>query len=136
MSFNKAIIMGRLGKDPELKHTPNGNPVCNFSMATSESWKDKSGQKQEKTNWHNIVIWGMLAERCAEYLKKGSQCLVEGQIETRSWEDKDGNKKYMTEINGKSVQFLDSKTTAGETKKQDEQTKSEQKTFTADDIPF
>lgn len=106
MSVNKVIILGRLGQDPELKYTPGGAPVCNFSLATSENWTDKSGQKQEKTEWHRVVVWGKLAELCNQYLAKGRQAFVEGRLQTRSWDDKDGNKKYMTEINATTVQFI------------------------------
>ncbi len=106
MSINKVIIVGRLGKDPELKYTPSGAAVCNFTVATSESWADKSGQKQEKTEWHRIVVWGKLGELCNQYLSKGRQVFVEGKIQTRSWEDQSGQKKYLTEVNGTNVQFL------------------------------
>lgn len=107
MSVNKVILLGRLGQDPEYKVTPSGAAVCNFSLATSETWNDKnSGQKQEKTEWHRVVVWGKLAEICNQYLSKGSQAFVEGRLQTRSWEDKDGNKKYTTEINATTVQFV------------------------------
>ena len=106
MSINKVILIGRLGQDPELKYTPSGSAVCNFSMATSESWADKSGQKQEKTEWHRIVVWGKLAELCNQYLAKGRQAFVEGSLQTRSWEGKDGQKRYTTEINARNIQFL------------------------------
>jgi len=106
MSVNKVIILGRLGQDPELKYTPGGAPVCNFSLATTEAWTDKSGQKQEKTEWHRIVVWGKLAELCNQYLSKGRQAFVEGRLQTRSWDDKDGNKRYTTEINASTVQFI------------------------------
>ncbi len=106
MSINKVILVGRLGQDPELKYTPSGMAVCNFSMATSESWTDKSGQKQERTEWHRIVVWGKLGEISGKYLAKGRQAYVEGQLQTRSWEGKDGQKRYTTEINAKNVQFL------------------------------
>jgi single-strand DNA-binding protein len=113
MSINKVILIGRLGQDPELKYTPSGAAVCNFSMATSESWTDKSGQKQEKTEWHRVVVWGKLSELCNQYLAKGRQCFVEGSLQTRSWEDQNGNKKYTTEINAKNVQFLGGQATPG-----------------------
>lgn len=107
MSVNKVILLGRLGQDPELKYTPSGASVCNFSLATSESWNDKaSGQKQERTEWHRIVVWGKLAELCNQYLSKGRQAFVEGRLQTRSWEDKDGSKRYTTEINATTVQFI------------------------------
>jgi single-strand DNA-binding protein len=107
MSVNKVIILGRLGQDPELKYTPSGAAVCNFSLATSESWTDKSsGQKNEKTEWHRVVVWGKLAELCNQYLSKGRQAFVEGKLQTRSWDDKDGNKRYTTEISASTVQFI------------------------------
>lgn len=106
MSINKVILVGRLGQDPELKYTPSGMAVCNFSLATSESWTDKSGQKQERTEWHRIVVWGKLGEISGKYLAKGRQAYVEGQLQTRSWEGQDGQKRYTTEINAKNVQFL------------------------------
>lgn len=107
MSVNKVILIGRLGQDPELKHTPSGATVCTFSIATTESWVDKqTHQKQEKTEWHRIVVWGKMAEICNQYLGKGKQAFVEGRIQTRSWEDESGMKKYATEILASSVQFL------------------------------
>lgn len=114
MSVNKAILVGRLGQDPELRYTPSGAPVCNFSVATSESWVDKAGQKQEKTEWHRIVVWGKLAELCNQYLTKGRQAYIEGSLQTRSWEDSNsGQKKYTTEINARTVQFLGGQASAG-----------------------
>lgn len=106
MSVNKVIILGRLGQDPELKYTPSGMAVCNFTVATSESWADKAGQKQERTEWHRIVVWGKLAELCNQYLTKGRQAFIEGAIQTRSWDDKNGQKRYTTEIVAKTVQFI------------------------------
>ncbi len=106
MSVNKVILLGRLGQDPELKYTPGGSPVCNFSVATTESWTDKAGQKQEKTEWHRVVVWGKLAELCNQYLAKGRQCFLEGRLQTRSWDDKEGNKRYTTEIMANTVQFI------------------------------
>jgi single-strand DNA-binding protein len=106
LGVNKAILIGRLGKDPELRYTPGGQPVANFTLATSERWNDKNGQRQEKTEWHNIIAWGKLAELVNQYLKKGRAAYVEGRITTRSWDDRDGNKKYRTEIVANQVQFL------------------------------
>lgn len=106
---NKVILVGNLGGDPELKHTPGGDPVCEFSLATNESWTDKSGQKQERTEWHSIVVWGKRGEVCAKYLAKGRQAYVEGRLRTRSWEDKEGNKRYKTEVVASDVQFLGGK---------------------------
>ena len=107
MSVNKVILVGRLGKQPELKKTPNGSSVCQFSLATSETWADKnSGQKQEKTEWHNIVMWGKLAELAQKYLDKGSQVYLEGKLQTRAWDDKNGQKRYTTEVLVNTMQFL------------------------------
>ncbi len=103
---NKAILIGNLGADPEVRFTPGGQAVANFRIATSESWTDKSGQKQERTEWHRIVVWGKLAELCGEYLAKGRQCFVEGRLQTREWTDKENRKNYTTEIIANSVVFL------------------------------
>jgi len=103
---NKVILIGNLGKDPELRYTPGGQPVCTFSLATTERRTDKTGQKKETTEWHNIVFFGKTAELVNQYLKKGRSCYIEGKITTRSWDDRDGNKKYKTEIIGNTVQFL------------------------------
>ncbi len=103
---NKVILIGNLGADPELRYTPSGQPVANFRIATSESWVDKQGQKQERTEWHRIVAWGKLAELCGEYLAKGRQVFVEGKLQTRQWEDRDGNKRYTTEVQAKEITFL------------------------------
>lgn len=111
--INKVILVGNLGKDPEIRHTPNGQAVANFSIATSESWTDKGGQKQERTEWHRIVVWGKLAELCGKYLSKGRQCFVEGKLQTRSWDDKDGQKRYTTEVIANTVQFLGGTTGTG-----------------------
>ena len=105
-SVNKVILIGNLGKDPEVRYTQSGDAVCNFSIATTEKWKDKSGEKQEKTEWHNIVFFGRTAEVCGEYLKKGSPCYVEGRLQTRKWTDKDGNDRYTTEVVGSTLQLL------------------------------
>jgi single-strand DNA-binding protein len=103
---NKVILVGNLGADPEMKYTPSGAGVCEFRIATSESWNDKNGQKQERTEWHRVVVWGKRAEVCAKYLSKGRQVYIEGRLQTRSWDDKDGNKRYMTEVVANDVQFL------------------------------
>jgi single-strand DNA-binding protein len=110
MSVNKAVILGRLGQNPELKYTPSGSAVCTFSVATSESWTDKAGTKQEKTEWHRAVVWGKLAEVCNLYLSKGKQVFLEGKLATRSWDDpKDGTKRYTTEVIVSNVQFIGDK---------------------------
>lgn len=105
--INKVILIGNLGADPEVRFTPSGQAVANFRIATSESWTDKnSGQKQERTEWHRIVVWGKLGELCGEYLKKGRQCYVEGRLQTREWTDKENKKNYTTEVVANTVQFL------------------------------
>ena len=112
--INKVILIGRLGQDPEVRYTPSGVAVANFSIATSEEWKDKdSGEKREQTEWHRIVAWRRLGEICGEYLSKGRQVYIEGRLQTRSWDDRDGNKKYTTEIVASDVQFLGSRDMAG-----------------------
>jgi len=98
MSVNKVILVGRLGKDPETRYMPNGEAVTNATLATSENWKDKSGVKQEKTEWHNLVFYRRLAEVAGEYLKKGSMIYVEGKLQTRKWQDKEGKDRYTTDI--------------------------------------
>ena len=110
---NKVILIGNLGADPEVRFTPGGQAVANFRIATSDTWTDKSGNKQERTEWHRIVVWGKLAELCGEYLKKGRQCYVEGRLQTREWTDKEGKKNYTTEIVAQNVQFLGSRDGAG-----------------------
>lgn len=107
-SLNKAMIIGRLGKDPEVRYTQGGQAVASFSVATDSKWTNKSGEKQEKTEWHRIKAWGKLAELCGEYLAKGRQVYVEGRIETSEYTDKEGVKKYSTEIVAQEIQFLDS----------------------------
>ena len=105
--INKVILIGRLGSDPEVRYTPSGVAVANFNIATSEEWKDKdSGEKRERTEWHRIVAWRKLGEICGEYLSKGKQVYIEGRLQTRDWEDRDGNKRYTTEIVASDVQFL------------------------------
>jgi single-strand DNA-binding protein len=107
MSVNKVILVGRLGQNPEVRYTPSGAAVANFSVATNENWVDKaSGQKQEKTEWHKVVVWGKTAENCNQYLSKGRQVYIEGRLQTRQWQDKDGQTKYTTEVQAQTVQFL------------------------------
>ncbi|GAB4411488.1 MAG: single-stranded DNA-binding protein SSB1 [Bacteriovoracaceae bacterium] len=150
MSVNKVILVGRLGQDPELKYTPSGSAVCNFSLATSETWADKGGQKQERTEWHRVVVWGKLAELCNQYLAKGRQAYVEGSLRTRSWDDKSGQKRYTTEIMANTVQFLsagagqgNARTDAGTPDQAGNENMYDKnyeittdQSFTADDIPF
>lgn len=141
MSVNKVILLGRLGQDPDLKYTPGGQAVCNFSVATTASWTDKSGQKQEKTEWTRVVVWGKLAELCNQYLSKGRQAFVEGKLQTRSWDDKDGTKRYTTEVLASTVQFPGG--TSGGSKNEGQQSGSQEEyqvqneaNYPADDIPF
>ncbi len=153
MSVNKVILLGRLGQDPELKYTPGGSAVCNFSLATTEAWTDKQGQKQEKTEWHRVVVWGKLAELCNQYLAKGRQAFLEGRLQTRSWDDKEGHKRYTTEILASTVQFIGGATASGPNANQNVDTSYSQAApvaqnstqeyqisndahFAADDIPF
>ena len=106
-SVNKVILVGNLGRDPEVRNTQAGDPIVHLSVATSESWKDReSGERKERTEWHRIVAWGKTGELCAEYLSKGRNVYIEGRIQTREWEDKEGAKRWTTEINAQTVQFL------------------------------
>lgn len=136
--MNKAILIGNLGKDPEVRYTPSGTAVANFSIATSESWKDKeSGEKRERTEWHRIVAWGKLAEICGEYLHKGKQVYVEGRIQTRDWEDNDGIKRYTTEIIINQILMLGTRSDDGprqERQPQDDYVRPPIGRY--DDIPF
>ena len=125
-SLNKAMLIGNLGRDPELKHAPSGDPVCNFSIATSESWTDKSGTRQERTEWHNIVVWRKLAEICQRYLTKGSKVYIEGRIQSREYDAKDGSKRRVTEIVAVQMVMLGSR--------QKEAADTEPEPYT--DIPF
>jgi single-strand DNA-binding protein len=115
MSLNRVMLIGRLGNNPEMRYTGGGMAVANFNVATSENWNDKNGQKQERTEWHRVVVWGKLAELCGQYLAKGRQCYLEGRLQTRQWDDKDGNKRYTTEIVAAQVQFLGSAATNAST---------------------
>jgi single-strand DNA-binding protein len=106
MSVNKAILVGNLGKDPEVRFTGTGKAVCKFPLATSTTWNDQDGNRQERTEWHNIIVWGKQGESCGKFLSKGRQVFVEGEIRSRSYDDKDGNKRYITEIIAQNVRFL------------------------------
>jgi len=133
MNLNKVFILGRLASDPELKTTPSGQSVCSFRVATNRSWVDKSsGQKQEKAEFHSIVLWRRIAEIAAQYLKKGSLVLIEGRIETRNWQDKEGNKHYRTEIIGENLQMGPRSTNFEPSIKKEEK---EQSPTTNEDIP-
>ena len=106
---NKAILIGRLGKDPEVRYTPDGLMITNFNLATDESRKDKNGERVQKTEWHRVVTFGKLAEICGKYLVKGKLIFIEGRIQTRAWDDKDGNKRYTTEIVANDMRMLEAK---------------------------
>ena len=105
-SVNKVILVGNLGRDPELRYIPSGQAVANFTLATNERWRDKDGNNQERTEWHRIVVWGKSAENCAQFLQKGRSVYVEGKLQTQEWEDKDGIKRKTTEVVAQTVQFL------------------------------
>lgn len=113
--INKVILIGNLGNDPDVRYTSGGSPIANVSLATSESWRDKeTGDQQERTEWHRIVFFGRVAEIVSEYLRKGSKIYVEGRLQTRKWQDRDGNDRYTTEIVANEMQMLDSRGGAGE----------------------
>ncbi len=144
-SLNKVMLIGNLGKDPEIRYTQDGSPVATFSLATSENWTDKSGTRQERTEWHNIVAWGRLADLSKRFLAKGRQVYVEGRLRTREWNDKDGNKRRTTEIVALQMVLLGSRSQGGEAPAavptpiqvtdEAEQTRGEP-SITDDDIPF
>jgi single-strand DNA-binding protein len=104
--LNKVILIGNLGRDPELRYTASGQPVANFTLATTESWTNKSGEREQRTEWHRIVAWGRLAEICGEHMNKGKQVYVEGRLQTREWEDREGNKRRTTEVTANQVLML------------------------------
>lgn len=132
-SLNKVMLIGHLGKDPEVRYTPSGAAVCSFSLATTETFKDKSGDKQERTEWHNITIWNKLAEIAGEYLKKGSLVYLEGKNQTEKYQDKDGNDRYTTKVVCHSMTMLGGKSGGSSEPKQDAPASS----FDDDsDIPF
>ena len=134
--MNKAILVGNLGSDPELRYTQSGEPVANFSLATNKKWTTKSGGSQEHTEWHKIVVWGKTAENCEKFLKKGSKVLVEGEIQTRTWE-KDGATQYTTEIKARHVEFLSSSSAPSDGGgRQKRQAPAQPVDFNDDDIPF
>lgn len=148
MSVNKATLVGNLGNNPELRFSGSGKPVCNFRMATNERWKDKDGNKQESTEWHRIVVWGAMAEACAEYLSSGRQVYVEGKLQTRTWTPDDGKQRFTTEIIASNVVFLGTKAvneartkeTSGvvpeATIEDPVRTQEAQQTFGDEDVPF
>lgn len=127
-TLNKVHLIGRLGTNPEIRNTPSGVSVGNFTLATNRSYKGKDGNWVEETDWHNIVVWAKNAENAKTYLQKGSKVYIEGRLQTRSWEDKDGKKQYMTEIVCDNLQFLDDRKEA--------QTQQNAPSASSDDVPF
>ncbi|MDD3284805.1 MAG: single-stranded DNA-binding protein [Patescibacteria group bacterium] len=145
MDLNRATIIGRLTADPESRTTPSGQPVVSFSMATNMTWKDQEGQKQEKTEFHNIVAWRKLAEIITQYLKKGSKIYLEGRLQTRNWEDQNGIKKYRTEIIAENMIMLDNKSGDGASNNfnkaktetsEDQSQQDDEEEINIEDIPF
>jgi single-strand DNA-binding protein len=137
-SVNKAILIGNLGADPELRYTPTGQAVSSFSLATTDRYKDKNGTQQSRTEWHNVVCWGRLAEIAKDYLKKGSPVYIEGRIQYRSYDDKDGIKRYRTEVVAQGMQLLGSRPSGGGEGRQAEPAEAPEAPMTAedDDLPF
>ena len=144
MSYNRVTLVGNLGKDAEMRYTPQGTAVCTFSLATSERWTGKDGQKQERTEWHRVVLWAKQAEAVHDFLVKGKQILVEGKLQTREWEDKGGNKRYTTEVRCDRLVLLGSKIDVGGRKptrepgeeKEAVAAEPEPAPLSEDDIPF
>ncbi|MFN0275195.1 MAG: single-stranded DNA-binding protein [Chitinophagales bacterium] len=136
--INKVILIGNLGKDPELRNFEGGNIVANFTLATTEVYRDKNGNKVEHTEWHNIAMWGKLAEIAGKLLRKGSKIYVEGRIKSRSWEDKEGNKKYATDIIAENFTLLDKKVTDGtnQTNKEENMAQAASVGGNTEDIPM
>ena len=146
--INRVILVGRLGRDPEMRQTGTGTPVVNFSVATDRVWKNKNGEQEKQTEWHKIIAWGRLAEICNEYLTKGKQVYIEGRLQTNEWEDKDGNKRYTTEVVANEMKMLGTRSEEGYTSPSEQASShtspSEQASkggemdsgLTEDDIPF
>lgn len=146
--INRVILVGRLGRDPEMRQTGTGTPVVNFSVATDRVWKNKNGEQERQTEWHKIIAWGRLAEICNEYLTKGKQVYIEGRLQTNEWEDKDGNKRYTTEVVANEMKMLGTRSEEGYTSPSEQASShtspSEQGSkggemdsgLTEDDIPF
>ncbi len=135
---NRVVLIGRLGRDPEVRYTQSKQAVANFSLATNERWVDAGGNRQERTEWHNVVVWGKLAEICGQFLKKGKLVFIEGRLQTREWDDRDGNKRRTTEVVATNMQMLDRGGEAGSGPSQDESPDSApmEVGITDDDIPF
>lgn len=135
-SVNKAILIGNLGKDPEIRYVPSGQAVTTFSIATTEKWRDKEGQMQERTDWHNIVCWRRLAEIANEYLKKGNPVYIEGKIQNRSYDDKDGNKRYISEIVAQRLQLLGGRPEGTQAPQQEAEQPAPDVSTDDEDLPF
>ncbi len=135
-AVNKVILIGNLGRDPEIRYTKNGQAVATFSLATTEKWKNKNGDREEKTEWHRIVAWGKLGEICGEYLTKGKQAYIEGRLQTREWEDKDGNKRTTTEIVASNMVMLSQAGGSRTAENSDPASNSVDADFEDEDIPF
>jgi single-strand DNA-binding protein len=135
-SVNRVILIGNLGRDPELRYTRDGQGVTNFSVATNERWRDKEGNNQERTEWHRVVVWGKQAENCAQYLQKGRSVYIEGRLQTRDWEDREGSKRQTTEIVAQTVQFLGGRGEGPRTSAEPEGPPPPTAPEGGDDIPF
>ncbi|HIJ80662.1 MAG TPA: single-stranded DNA-binding protein [Desulfuromonadales bacterium] len=138
-SLNKVMLIGNLGKDPEVRYTASGQAVASFSLATSDKFKGKSGEMEERTEWHNITLWGKLAEIAGEYLSKGKTVYIEGRLQTRKWQDKSGNDRYTTDIVGDRMQMLSPKgegRRGGDSASEPARSSYEEPPFQDDDIPF
>jgi single-strand DNA-binding protein len=136
--INKVILIGNLGADPEVRYTQNGTAVATFRVATTESWKKQDGSKEEKTEWHRVVAWNKLGEICGEYLNKGSRVYIEGKIETRKWQDKDGNDRYTTEIKARDMKMLSARGAGegGDANRQFDEEPPHPESMMGDDVPF
>jgi single-strand DNA-binding protein len=133
---NKVILVGRLGRDPELRYTPKGQAVANFTVATNEVWRNQDGERQERTEWHRIVVWGKTAEFCGNYVTKGRQVYIEGRLQTREWEDREGQKRWTTEIVAQNIQLLGSRREGDGGGSAREETRDEtENPFASPDVP-
>ncbi len=135
-SVNKVILIGNLGRDPEVRYTPGGTAVANFSIATTENWTNKDGEQQSRTEWHRIEAWGRLGEICGEYLSKGRQVYIEGSLQTDEWEDQEGNKRQTTKIKAWKMQMLGSRGPAETPREEDNKAEEPATKPSEDDIPF
>jgi single-strand DNA-binding protein len=135
-SLNKVLLIGNLGKDPEVRYTTSGTAVASFSIATSEKFKNKGGEREERTEWHNVILWGRLAEIAGEYLTKGKTVFIEGRLQTRKWQDRDGKDRYTTEIVGDKMQMLSKREDNGRTEEADPSLDEHAPLPNDDDVPF